>query len=141
MSRDARARALAALLVAAAGLAAGCADGSQSPPPAERVQREVRVDPGSFFEANLAMDEGDELAYAWRTLGEGPVAFDVHSHEGSQVTYHERANGSAGEGGFRAPGNGTYSLLWANDGRDAVTVNLSIEGAFAVESFAPQPRR
>lgn len=123
------------LLAAGLVLAAGCTTGPA--PPATTVDREVSVDPGSFFEANLAMNESAELAYEWTTANGSTVAFDVHSHTSTGIQYHERANGTAGEGTFAAPEEGTFSLLWENPAEDPATLSLTIEGDFEIESTVP----
>lgn len=127
----------AALLALVASLAAlaGC---SQPPAaPADTFEREVDLAPGSFVEVNLAMNDSAELAYRWSTAPEATIAFDVHSHAGDEVRYHERANASSREGSFTAPSGGTYSLLWENTADEEVTVEVEVEGEFRVDSVVP----
>lgn len=113
----------------------GCT--SSPAPAANTVERTVEISAGEFFEANLEMNESSHLTYEWTTADGSQVAFDVHSHTYTGVRYHARDNGSAGQGTFTAPSNGTYSLLWENPGDEPATVELTIEGDFVVESFAP----
>lgn len=123
---------LSAVVVAALG---GClsADG-----PATTIERERAVDPGSFVEANLAMNHSAELTYRWSTSPSAEVAFDVHSHPSrGEVAYHDRYNASEGEGSFTAPSEGTYSLLWENRGEEPVTVSFHIAGDVELVSTAP----
>lgn len=129
-----RAAALLVLLIGLAALA-GC---SQPPPaPANSFEREVALSPGSFVEVNLAMNDSAELAYRWSTAPEATIAFDVHSHAGGEVRYHERANATSGEGSFTAPSEGTYSLLWENTADEEITVDVAIEGDFRIDSIVP----
>lgn len=123
---------LSTVVVAALG---GClsADG-----PATTIERERTVEPGSFVEANLAMNGSAELTYRWSTSPSTEVAFDVHSHPSrDEVAYHERYNATGDEGSFTAPSEGTYSLLWENRGEEPVTVSFRIEGEVELVSIAP----
>lgn len=122
-------------LVAASAVLAGC---SQQPPaPENTFEREATVPAGSFFEANLAMNESAEITYDWSTSPEVVLAFDVHSHDGREVRYHDRVNASTHEGSFTAPSQGTFSLLWENTGGEEITVEVTVEGEFGLASVAP----
>lgn len=127
--------ALAASLALAAVGFAGCAE--EGAPAATSLDREETIAPGGFFEANLAMNESAEIAYRWSTSPETAVGFDVHSHEGGEVRYHEQASAAWGEGSFTAPEQGTFSLLWENTAEDPVEVAIHVEGDFALASVAP----
>lgn len=126
-------RALLALSLLAT-LAAGCSHPQSA---ANTLEREVPLSSGSFFEANLAMNATDTIAYRWFTSPDTELAFDVHSHEGGELRYHERTNASRGEGAFTAPEDGVYSLLWENPAGESVTVSFRIDGDFALDSTAP----
>lgn len=128
------------LLLATALLLAGLAGCMENgpPSPATTIERERSLEPGAFVEANLAMNGSDQLSYRWSTTPEGVLAFDVHSHPArGEVAYHERANATSGEGSFTAPSEGTYSLLWENQGEETITVNLRIEGDVELVSIVP----
>lgn len=123
-----------AIALTLAAAAAGCA-GEASP--ATTIERNETVEPGSFVELNLEMNASAELAYRWSTTPETTIAFDVHSHEGTDVRYHEQVEASQHEGSFTAPEDGGYSLLWENTASEPVTVEIHIQGALVLDSVAP----
>lgn len=126
---------LAAVLVVLSVLSTGCTDPTGRGAPSV-LDRSVSVDPGSFFEANLEMNESAQFTFEWSTDGTD-VAFDVHSHASTQVDYHHRSNGSSGRGSFQAPSDGGYSLLWENPSKARVNLTFEVEGDFQIVSFAP----
>lgn len=123
--------ALALLLVAATG----CLQLGDGADPLHDAT--VTVQPDGFYEVNLRMDGGASIAYAWSVVEGGPAAFDVHSHDGGEVTVHREATTDALDDEFTAPSEGTYSLLWAPDGDAPVRVQLEVSGDAEVESTVP----
>ncbi len=128
---------LAAVLLGLVLALAGCT-GTPAGEPENAIERSEELSSGGFVELNLAMNESDELAYHWRTANGSELAFDVHSHSSSAgVEYHEQVDASSAEGGFTAPAEGTYSLLWENQGGGSASLEMHIEGSFRLVSVAP----
>lgn len=115
---------------------AGCAS-SPADEPANQLERSVTVPAGEFVEANLQMGENDTIRYEWSTSNGTQLSFDVHSHGQGGVETYETARGAVGQGSFAAPGNDTFSLLWANEGEEPAELSFSIAGSFSVDSIVP----
>lgn len=128
---------LAAALLGLVLALAGCT-GTPAGEPENAIERSEMLSSGEFIELNLVMNDSDALTYRWSTSNETELAFDVHSHSSSGgVEYHEQVDASSAEGGFTAPAEGTYSLLWENRGSDAVNLDIHVEGSFRLVSVAP----
>lgn len=120
---------ISALLAPA--LLAGCAAEPGAP---NKVSRSISVSEDGYAEANLAMEAGANLTYAWETEPVANLTFDLHTHvNGSVEVFHEET-ATAGEGAFQAPRNGTFSLHWAEPGT-ALRLVATVEGDFTLESF------
>jgi uncharacterized membrane protein len=104
------------------------------------INRTVRVEPGTFFEANLLMESGQSISFEWALLNTTTrkVHFDVHMHEGEQVRYAVNGDYNAYDGNYThtGPTQGP-SLLWENGGSDAVEIHVRVTGEFAVHSYHP----
>lgn len=74
--------------------------------------------------AELAVDlqQGEILTYVWDADDE--AEFNIHSHEGEEVTYHEESKGRGAEGTFEAPHAGAFYLMWQNPGSEPLEIRL-----------------
>ncbi len=78
----------------------------------ELPQRKQR---GWVHEVEVPMAKGDAIAY--ETAHEGPagvVEFNIHSHQGRDVTYHVKGTDPRMAGAFTAPWDGKFYLMWEN---------------------------
>ncbi len=113
---------------------AGCL-GASPPEPAPDWERFLTVPPKGFAEVNLHLNATANLTYAWSTNGT-TLGFDVHDHQGGEVTVHEAYEAEEGEGRFHASEAGTYSLLWRGlEGQETMAdVHVELGGSFTVQS-------
>lgn len=88
------------------------------------------LDPGGFEERNVRMDADWSVTYNWSA--DAAVYFDVHSHQGAEVTYHVQNRSTDGTvGTFTAPSRRVYSVYWENRGQqDPVALTWSLDGRF-----------
>lgn len=130
-----------------AGLAlAGCSkptptpnQAAQAPAPAAAVPwtREWTVAPGGFAEINLELAAGDTMSATFATDG-GSLVWDVHSHEGHEVTTHAQGNDAAGTIQHVTRDGGMVSFLWKNEGPTPVRLTVELgRGAAKVHSTHP----
>lgn len=110
---------------------AGCA----SPSKPNEVQRQVTLADGEAFEANIALNGTDEIAYSWRTANGTTVAFDLHTHTPYGANYLRTEHAPNGSDTFSPPETGNYSLRWVNDGRTELTLTVEIDGNFTLRSL------
>lgn len=139
-------------LLAAAGVAlAGCAKPAspatevpaapEAPETPETPEtpwtREWTVAPGEFAEINLELAAGDTMSATFSTDG-GSLKWNVHSHEGREVTMHADGDDAAGTAHHVADTAGMYSFLWKNEGPTAVRLTVELDrGASKVHSTHP----
>jgi hypothetical protein len=72
---------------------------------------------GWVHEVEVSLRHGDAIAYESESDGHGsggPVEFNIHSHEGREVTYHAKRRDARAEGTFVAPWDGKFYLMWEN---------------------------
>lgn len=118
-------------LLALAGCAAKTAED-----PGQTLDNFVRVSPkgypGAWAEVNLRMMEGGKVS--WRFNASGPLAWDVHTHNGQQVETLDEGNADVGSGEFQAPRAGYYSLYFQNnDAKSRVDLTYHVQGDFEVD--------
>ena len=80
---------------------------------------------GSIHESTVGLEVGQKLTYSYRTGGVSKVAFNIHTHSESSVTYYVEEEASEGKGIFEASASGTYYLMWENIGPSEVEVSYS----------------
>ncbi len=108
--------------------------------PSSTPIEDIVVEPGKFVEINLEMAAGAVTEVTFAAVG-GPVAWNVHSHDGDKVAIHAEGDAAAGTLRFAAPSAGLYSYLWQNSGQVPVrlTARLQAQGAVRVRSIHPAP--
>jgi hypothetical protein len=97
----------AALLAAcAATLAFGYASDSPQVQPFDVV-----VEPGKSHEECVRLPAGHARKWYWRS--NAPVDFNIHYHEGTEVSYPVKRSGMRGDGGtFTASISQDYCWMW-----------------------------
>jgi hypothetical protein len=95
---------------------------------------------GNWYEVNLLMRAGREIAFEWRVLNSTQaVYFDVHLHpDPATVTYPVQGEWNQYNGTYRHDGSTQGpSLLWENGSSENVRIWYRITGAFSVHSTVP----
>jgi len=78
---------------------------------------------GWVHEVEVPMRAGEGLAYETSHGGaSGLVEFNIHSHQGPEVTYHARGSDARIAGTFTAPREGKFYLMWENKGTEPARV-------------------
>ena len=98
-------RLIPALVVALPALcaAAGSADGWKP--------FAATLAPGKIHEECQRIGKGDQRRYQWKA--DGPVDFNIHYHEHTEVFYPVKRDGMRGDGGtFRAKIAQDYCWMW-----------------------------
>ncbi len=116
-------------------------DGPAAAPPAPNpLRKDLVLQPGEFAEINLEMDAGAASTVEFSASG-GPLAWNVHSHEGERAIIHDQGNTAAGSVRFTATRTGGYSYLWKNDGASPVKLEVSLgtTGSVKVHSVHQPP--
>lgn len=123
-------------------LASGCMGGAApeptptpSPTPSpepelKRLDQALVVRARGAHEANLQLAANDTIAYRWNASA--AIAWDLHSHEGSEVKTWASGKEKLAEGEFTAPTAGVYSLFFQNAEAYPIHVTYHVEGAFTV---------
>jgi hypothetical protein len=84
----------------------------------------LAIAPGKFDEQCVKLEAGAALHYRFKA--NGPVDFNIHHHQGSEVLYPVKRAGVRRFGDkFRAPAADEYCLMWENKGKNPVTVRGS----------------
>lgn len=89
--------------------------------------KEIALSPhkakGWVHEVEVPMLAGQDLVYEASHGGPaGAVEFNIHSHQGPQVTYHARSADARISGAFTAPWEGKFYLMWENKGKEPARV-------------------
>jgi len=114
-----RLAACALLLLAPACLAASTSGG-------EARTFEHTLQPGGIAEECLRLEAGKSRAFEWSA--DGPVDFNIHFHQGDNVTYPVKLNGQAKGGGrFTARAGEDYCWMWTAKRPTKVTGRLGAE--------------
>ena len=80
---------------------------------------------GWVHEVEVPMRAGDMIHYTSEHDGPGNrVAFNVHSHQGKEVTYHAKGTDASVGGAFTAPSEGKFYLMWENVSEAPVRVRI-----------------
>ena len=88
------------------------------------------LEPGEHIETKFAMNEGDQVQYAWTSAG-GRINFDLHAHGGGESHTYEKGRGvTEDEGSFVAPFNGEHGWFWRNRDKEAITITLNVNGDY-----------
>ena len=79
---------------------------------------------GELFEVGLRMKTGTSINYMLRS--DSFLYFDIHSHDGTQITTLSTTEGKSFEGQFVAPKDADYYFLAENLGESDITLTYSI---------------
>jgi hypothetical protein len=79
---------------------------------------------GASFEVGLKLKTGANVQYSMKA--DAFLYFDIHSHDGSEITTFSVLESNAFEGQFVAPKDGNYYFLSMNLGESVVTLTYDI---------------
>lgn len=96
---------------------------------ARTASNDVTLDRGGFEEHDFRMVADANATYNWSS--DSDLYFDLHSHQGAEVTHHVRNTSTNGtNGSFVAPSSQVYSLFWENRGQETVSLSWELRGDF-----------
>lgn len=91
-----------------------------------RFEHQSTLAPGKFAEVCGALDKAQ--AVNWRFNSTGPLAFNVHYHQGKDVVYPvKRDAATQADGRLVADPPQTYCWMWSNKGSQAVTLQVELQ--------------
>lgn len=90
----------------------------------ESFTLQAEGEPGAIAEVTVELTPGQGVLYRWDA--EETVEFNVHSHHGKKVTYHERLEQQAAVGRVESRAEEVYSLMWENRVPHAVKVRVEL---------------
>lgn len=109
------------------------ADKSESVAGAGEQTVELVIPSQSGLEYKMEMAAGNSLDYQWQTDGER-IYFDLHGEPAGDTTGYFKsytiAKAAKMEGSFIAPFAGSHGWYFKNEGRDTITIKLTINGEF-----------
>ncbi|MCJ2531831.1 MAG: hypothetical protein LN413_05960 [Candidatus Thermoplasmatota archaeon] len=79
---------------------------------------------GAVAELAVELTPGQTVSYHWKADKE--VEFNIHSHQGEAVTYHERLSQREADGVFGSRTSGEYYLMWENGDPDPVEIRVEL---------------
>ena len=79
---------------------------------------------GSVVELAAELTPGQTVIYHWEA--EVEVEFNIHSHQGDAVTYHERLIQREADGVFGSRTPVDYYLMWENGRPGPVSVRVEL---------------
>ena len=83
---------------------------------------------GWVHELKVSLSDGEGLRYETRHPGgDGAVAFNIHRHQGKEVTYYTKDAQPVISGTFAPPESGDFYLMWENRSDAAVAVTYVVE--------------
>ncbi|HVL87605.1 MAG TPA: hypothetical protein VM681_06325 [Candidatus Thermoplasmatota archaeon] len=101
------------------------------------LQTGVALAPGEWAEIDLRMDAHAMISYAWRSTP-AVIAFDLHSHNETDVVRHANHTGTNFTSWFAARASGLFSMYWLSPPGSAPTqINVTIVGDFECASSSP----
>ena len=92
------------------------------------LEFDTEIRPGKIFEECFGMAAAETLTYEFTADGE--LGFNLHYHEGDQVTYPIKKKARQDQGEFVADRDFSYCLMWTNRGQDAV----QLRGGFSISA-------
>ncbi|MFQ5918857.1 MAG: hypothetical protein ACE5I4_02270 [Thermoplasmata archaeon] len=79
---------------------------------------------GAVAELVVELTPGQTVIYHWEA--ETEVDFNIHSHQGEAVTYHERLVRREADGVFGSRTSGEYYLMWENGTSAPVSIRVEL---------------
>ena len=93
--------------------------------PAGTFERRIGVAPGKFAELCGALANGQ--AVQWRFEAGAALDFNIHYHQGKDVTYPARASGAQrSEGTLAVDSAQEYCWMWTNKSATAVELTVKL---------------
>lgn len=94
-------------------------------------QAKIKIGAGAEIEYKVYLLKGDPLAYSWQT-DQGDVYSEFHGElkggQGAILETYKKETGSADDGKFTAPFEGTHGWYWRNDNKTSVVITLDFQG-------------
>jgi hypothetical protein len=79
--------------------------------PAKSTSVSTTLESGRVHEECMRVEKGGKRSYHWKA--DGPVDFNIHRHEGSDVVYPVKRTAMRGDGGtFTADVAADYCWMW-----------------------------
>ncbi|HKZ64033.1 MAG TPA: hypothetical protein VJ400_06285 [Thermoplasmata archaeon] len=98
------------------------------PADATEYMRDLELPPhkqkGWVHEVEVPMREGESFDFETESGLSGGVEFNVHSHQGPEVTYHVKGSEPNMAGTFTAPWEGKFYLMWENHTNEIIPVRI-----------------
>jgi len=92
---------------------------------AKDVELPPRKQRGWVHEVEVPMRAGEDLEYETEHDEPGDrVQFNIHSHQGAEVSYYAKSAESRASGSFSAPWDGKFYLMWENVSDDPIRVRV-----------------
>ncbi|MFQ5907940.1 MAG: hypothetical protein ACE5JE_03805 [Thermoplasmata archaeon] len=79
---------------------------------------------GAVVELAVELTPEETVVYHWEA--EEDVEFNIHSHRGESVTYHERLSQREADGVFGSRMSGEYYLMWENGHSRPIAVRVEL---------------
>ncbi|MEE9163935.1 MAG: hypothetical protein V3U17_03975 [Thermoplasmata archaeon] len=79
---------------------------------------------GAIAELAVELTPGETVIYHW--VAEAEVEFNIHSHQGEEVTYHDRLVQQEADGVFGSRTSADYYLMWENLRPGPVSVRVEV---------------
>jgi hypothetical protein len=96
---------------------------------APRLQERFVLQPagskGAVAELAVELTPDQTVIYHWDA--EMDVEFNIHSHQGEAVTYHERLVQREADGVFGSRTSGEYYLMWENGQSAPVPIRVRLQ--------------
>jgi hypothetical protein len=96
-------------------------------------QRLLTLESSRMLEAGIEMRTGDLVEINFESADGPSIAWNVHSHDGTERPRHAEGRDTADTIQFVAPYDGEFWSLWTNDQPDSITVDVRFrlgEGSF-----------
>ena len=128
---------VAAILLHALG---GCAD---QPWHGRDLARQDPAYVEGFLEAGWTVRIDYDLAasqevwWDWFIEEQEPVGFAVYQHARTGIVPHVQTEGAEGDGTFKAPASGWYSLVWENQATENLTIQLRLPASSWGNRYPP----
>jgi len=91
-----------------------------------RFAHNTSLAPGKFVEACDKLPQGSKVAWSFRSSA--PLHFNIHYHEGKEVKFPARQDGSSGaEGRLDVPVAQDYCWMWTNKDKTVATLELTLK--------------
>ena len=92
----------------------------------QRFQQELRVEPGSFIELCGKLSRGAKVK--WRFDAGAPMNFNIHYHEGKEVRFPVKEDGSLRSGGtLDVKSEQDYCWMWSNKGATPADLRVDLD--------------